>query len=386
MLAGSRFARACTCVAAAAVIGGCSTAQNTSSTISGKKLTIYASVPSTSPDVLDAEKLALQQTGTKIGGYQIAFKSLSADSVKQVADNARTADSDTTTVAYLGEVVPGLSEQSVPITNELGILEVSPTDNALELTSPSPVVSGSQNTFYPSRSTYGYTFGRIAPSSRVEASDMISEIRKLGVSKLYVADDGSDYGRAIANVVGAPVAGTAPAITPGAPNAAKAVAAGADGVFYGGSSVSAAASFFNSVAATAPSAKLFAPSALDNNTFAAALSSAAARNMYVSGPGFLAADLPAAGTAFERSFTAAYGHAPASDAIFGFAAMKAILDALHNAGAASDNRTTVANDFFALNVTNSVVGPFKINKDGDSNLAAIVFSRVRGGKLVPFAS
>ncbi len=59
------FARACICVAAAAAIGGCSAAQTTSSTISGTKLTIYASVPSAASDVLDAEKLALQQAGDK---------------------------------------------------------------------------------------------------------------------------------------------------------------------------------------------------------------------------------------------------------------------------------------------------------------------------------
>lgn len=381
------FARACTCVAAAAVIGGCSTAQTTSSTISGTKLTIYASVPSAASDVLDAEKLALQQAGDTVdkGHFRIVLKSLTADSIRQIADNARAADTDSTTVAYLGEVTPGMSEQSVPITNELGILEVSPTDSALELTTPSPAVSDSQNTFYPSRSTYGYTFGRIVPSSRLEASDLVAEMKKLGVTKLYVANDGSDYGRAMAHAIQAD-AGSSPSVTAGPPSSAKVTAAGADGVFYGGNSASAAATFFNSVAASAPRAKLFGPSALDTDAFASALNPAAAPNVVVSAPGFLRADLPAEGTAFDSSFTTTYGHAPAANAIFGFAAMKAILDALSTAAAAANNRTTVANDFFALSLGSSAVGPLKITKDGDSNLTSIVFSHVRGGKLVPFAS
>jgi branched-chain amino acid transport system substrate-binding protein len=382
----SRFARACTCVAVAAAIGGCSTAQTTSSTITGTKLTIYASVPSSATGVLDAEKLALQQAGDKVNKYQIVLKTLTADSIKQVADNARTADEDKTTVAYLGEVAPGDSEQSVPITNQLGILEVSPTDNALELTTSSPVVSDSQNTFYPSRSTYGYTFGRIAPSSRLEATDLVSEMHSLGVTKLYVANDGSDYGRAIAHAVQAD-AGSGLSTTAGAPSAAKVTAAGADGVFYGGVSTSAARRFFNAVAVSAPKSKLFAPSALDSDTFASALSSAAAPNVYVSAPGFLNSNLPALGATFEQSFKAAYpGQTPGPDAIFGFVAMKAILDALGTAGGAASNRTTVANDFFSLNLSESAVGPLKIDKDGDSNLTAIVFSHVRGGKLVPFKS
>jgi branched-chain amino acid transport system substrate-binding protein len=387
MLSRRRFAQACTCLAAAVAIGGCSTSQTTSSTISGTTLTIYASVPSTAGDVLDAEKLALQEGGSTVdsGKYRIVFKSLTADSIKQIADNARAAVTDKTTVAYLGEVVPGMSEQSVPITNELGILEVSPTDNALELTTSSPVVSDSQNTFYPSRSTYGYTFGRIAPSSRLEASDLVAEMQKLGVTKLYVANDGSDYGRAIAHAVQSD-AGSGLSTTAGPASAAKVTAAGADGVFYAGTSASAGAAFFNAVASSAPKAKLFAPSGLDSDAFAAALSSAAAPNVYVSAPGFLPADLPGAGAAFESSFKTAYGHAPAPNAIFGFAAMKSILDALHTAAAAANNRTTVANDFFSLSLGSSAVGPLKIRKDGDSNLTSIVFSHVRGGKLVPFAS
>ena len=387
MLSRRLFARAGICVAAAAAIGGCSTAQTTSSTISGTKLTIYASVPSTAGDVLDAEKLAFQQAGDTVdkGHFRIVLKPLTADSIKQIADNARTADTDQTTVAYLGEVVPGMSEQSVPITNELGILEVSPTDNALELTTPSPVVSDSPNTFYPSRSTYGYTFGRIAPSSRLEAADVVAEMRKLGVTKLYVANDGSDYGRAIAHAVQAD-AGSSPSVTAGPPSAAKVAAAGADGLFYGGGSASGAAALFNSIAASAPKAKLFAPSALDSAAFASALNSAAAPNVYVSSPGFLRSGLSTEGVAFEHSFAAAYGHAPASDAIFGFAAMKAILEALNTAGAAADDRTTVGDDFFSLSLGSSAVGPLKIGKDGDSNLTSIVFSHVRGGKLVPFAS
>jgi hypothetical protein len=155
-------------------------------------------------------------------------------------------------------------------------------------------------------------------------------------------------------------------------------------VFYGGDSASAAASFFNAVAASAPKAKLFAPSALDSDAFAGALNGAAAPNVDVSAPGFLRSNLPAAGAAFERSFATAYGHSPAPDAIFGFAAMVAILRALHDAGSGASGRTTVANDFFSLSLSQSAVGPLKMSKDGDSDLTSIVFSHVRGGKLVPF--
>jgi branched-chain amino acid transport system substrate-binding protein len=366
-------------------VGGCASTANTSATVSGTTLTVYASVPSQATDVLDAEKLALSQAGSTVGKFRVVLEPLTADSIKQVADNARAADENKTTIAYLGETVPGLSEQSVPITNELGILEVSPTDNALELTSASPVVPNSQNVFYPSKGTYGYTFGRVVPSDRIEAEDLVGEMRSVGVTKLYVANDGSDYGLALAHAVQADARASLTA-TPGPPSAANVTSSGADGVFYGGSSPSAAATFFDAVAAASPKLKLFGPSSLDSAAFAGDLAAGAQPNVYVSAPGFLRADLPAAGLAFEKTFASTYGHSPAPQAIFGFAAMKAVLDALHDAGTAANDRTTVANDFFTLNVQQSAIGPFKMRENGDNNLTAIVFSRIRGGKLVPFKS
>jgi branched-chain amino acid transport system substrate-binding protein len=380
------LARGCSCLAVAAALGGCSTATNSATSVSGTTLTVYASVPTQASDVLDAEKLALSQAGGTVGKFKVVLKSLPADTVKQIADNARTAIQDKTTIAYLGEVLPGTSEQSVPITNQLGILEVSPTDNALELTSSSPVVSGSQNTYYPSKGSYGYTFGQLTPSGLVEAQADVAQMRALGVTSLYVANDGSDYGRAIAHAV----ASDAKPLTvkSGPASAADVQSSGADAVFFGGTSASAkaAAAFLDAVASSVPKAKLFAPSGLATTAFASALAPGAGRAVYVSAPGYLPADLTPNGTAFETAFKAAYGHAPVPQAIFGFAAMKAILDTLTKAGTSATSRSVVVSDFLSLTVSQSVLGPFKINSSGDTSLAgsAFMFSRVRGGQLVPF--
>ena len=57
-----------------------------------------------------------------------------------------------------------------------------------------PEVSGSPTTFYPSRSTYHETFARMVPSSAQEANAITAEMHALGLTKLYVADDGTPGG------------------------------------------------------------------------------------------------------------------------------------------------------------------------------------------------
>ena len=143
----------------------------------------------------------------------------------------------------------------------------------------------------------------------------------------------------------------------------------------------------NSAATLDPSAKLFGSSALDTGAFASALSAAAARRSYISAPGFMPADLPtAARTRFIAPFIAAYGHTPAPEAIFGFAAVDALFDVLHQAGANANSRATVVKDFLKLNDPTSVLGDLSIESDGDTSPAPFVINRVRGGALVAVAS
>jgi ABC-type branched-subunit amino acid transport system substrate-binding protein len=290
-----------------------------------------------------------------------------------ISANARQAIQDKSAIAYLGEVVPHSSYASLGITNALDLLQVSPTDTALELTQATPAVPDSPNNYYESFSTYGQTFARVVPDSAREAKAQVLQMQALGVTKLFVGDDGGPYGAAIANAVKHDAAGRITlADTPGA----------ADGVFFGSDSEARSAMFFNGAATSNPSAKLFGASALNDSSFAGRLL-AGSRNLYVSAPGFLKQNLTPAGGKFVSDFTAAYGHAPVPQAIFGYEAMAAVLAVLRQAGAQANNRTTVVHDFLSLKRTQSVLGAYAINSNGDTNIAPFVFSRPEGGKLVP---
>jgi branched-chain amino acid transport system substrate-binding protein len=368
---------ACAWALLAVGIAGCASNGSGSSavTVSGKTLTIYLSDAATSQpqvarDVLAAEQLAYKQGPSSVGGFTLQLKTLHG----KISDQARTAIQDKSAIAYLGEVVPGSSYASLGITNALDLLQVSPTDTALELTQSSPVVSGSPDIYYQSRSTYGQTFVRVVPTSAVEAEAQVQEMRSLGVSRLYVTDDGSPYGAAIANVVKHDAAGAI---------SLSGSLAGADGAFYGGNSPAAAARFFQRASSANPSLKLFAPSALDDPTIAGTLS--AARRLYVSAPGFLKQNLTSAGSTFVSQFTTAYGRPPVPQAIFGYEAMSAVLAVLREAGAQAGNRSTVVHDFLSIKNRQSVLGTYSMNSSGDTSIASFVFSRLQQGKLVPFA-
>jgi branched-chain amino acid transport system substrate-binding protein len=367
-------------VAAAALVAGC-TAPASNKSASGTTLTLYAAEPSAgaggqqAKDVLAAERLAFDQSGAKIGNFKLRFVPLSA---AKASDNARTVIQDDNAIAYLGEVIPGLSADSLGITNAEDILQVTPTDTAAALTQVSSAVPRSPDRYYESLSSNHRTFARVVPTTVAEAKAQVQQMQAMNVSKLYVATDGTQYGAALAQSVRSDASSASITVQPSA--------SGADAVFYAGDTVASAVRLFDSTASSSPSTKLFAPSALASSAFAAQLSPSV-RNVYVSSPGFMPSDMPAtAKTQFVQPFVSAYHRTPAPQAIFGYEAMSALLAVLRQAGTSADDRGTVVKDFFALKNRSSVVGTYSINANGDTSIAPFVFSRVVAGKLVPFKS
>jgi branched-chain amino acid transport system substrate-binding protein len=361
-------------------VAGCGSTTNSAVSVKGSKLTIYASRPphgaggQVAADVLDAEQLALKQNGSQVGRYTVSLVTLNG---AETSDNPRTAVQNQSAIAYLGEIEPGTSQVSVEITNELDLLQVSPTDTAVYLTQPTPADPGAPSKYYPSESNYHETFARVVPTTAKEAQAIVSEMQSLHLSKLYVADDGQPYGASIAQEVRADAPGHGLTVQPSP--------SGADAVFYGGNSVAAATAAVSRAADASPAAKLFVPSALYDSSFVTGLSATAQRNLYVSSPGFDSATLTPAGRQFEATFASDVGHAPAPQAIFGYEAMSALLAVLKEAGTAADNRATVVADFRSIKDRQSVLGTYSI-VDGDTTIAPFIFARVKHGTLTPVSA
>ena len=108
----------------------------------GTRLTVYVSAASTdqpqvAQDVLDAERLGFRQGPTRAGTRSIRYVVVRENTISA---QARTVIQDASAIAYIGEVVPHSSYASLGITNAVDLLQVSPTDTALELTETTTAV------------------------------------------------------------------------------------------------------------------------------------------------------------------------------------------------------------------------------------------------------
>src|SRR5437588_1078821 len=92
----------CACLALAAALTGCAGTTGTGATVTGTTLKVYAAQPShgaggqQAQDVLDAERLALAQAGGQVGRFKVVLEPVSGATL---SDNARTAISDSSTIA-----------------------------------------------------------------------------------------------------------------------------------------------------------------------------------------------------------------------------------------------------------------------------------------------
>ena len=119
-----------------------------------------------------------------------------------------------------------------------------------------------------------------------------------------------------------------------------------------------------------------------DDTWVKTLSAAAQHRLFVSSPGFLPGHYAGTGAAFVAAFRRAYGHQPQPQAVFGFAAMQALLAALKQAGTNANSRTDVIRDMLDLENQTSAVGTYSLHQ-GATNIAPFIFARPVAGSLVP---
>jgi branched-chain amino acid transport system substrate-binding protein len=370
-----------TCCLAGAALAGCgsTTTNNAAVTVAGTTLTIYASTPPGAPtvvdaDVLDAEKLAFHQAGSKSGRYTLRLRVLHNTTV---SEDARTAVSDKTAIAYLGEIQPGTSGVSVQINNELGLLQISPTDTAVYLTQPTAAVPGSPTHWFPAHGNYGRTFARMVPNTAREAKAIITEMQSLHRTKLFVSSDAGSYGRSIALEVRQDASSAGISVVPSA--------AGADAVFYAGAPGAGATKAVDAAASANAGADVFVPSALYDAGWVNGLSSAARHRLYVSSPGFMPGHYQGTGPQFVSAFRSAFHRRPQPQAVFGYAAMQALLAGLKRAGTNANSRSDVTQGVLGLKNQQSALGTYTLD-GGDTNIARFIFARPVAGTLVPRAA
>ena len=403
----SLAASGCLVTALAFGVAACGGSDNKSSSSGGggegrTALTIYSSLPlqgdsrPQSTDVVNGEKLALEEAGGKVGKFTIKYVSLDDATAAagkwdpgQTSADARKAAQDPSTIVYLGEFNSGASAISIPILNEANVLQVSPSNTYVGLTRAEGADKGEPDKYYPAGKR---TYGRVVPADHIQAAAQVTYQKDQGCKKVYILNDKEVYGKGIAVQVenigkaqGLAIAGN-DGIDTKAANfrslATKIKSSGADCMFFGGITQNKGVQVFKDVNAANPTMKLFGPDGVAESAFSSKLGSAVEKNTYITNPTLDPKLYPPAAQDFFAKFKEKFGNDPQPYAIYGYEAMKVALLAIQNAGDKGNDKQAVIDAFFKIKDRDSVLGKYSIDENGDTTLSDYGADRVEGGKLV----
>ena len=362
-------------LASAALLAGCGP-----QAAGDPQLHVYLSTPMDGPraadgqDIADGAELALADAGGRAGGTAVTLETLDDAGVRgwdpaRTAANARTASEDSSASAYIGELDSGASRTSIPITNEAGILQVSPGSGAEDLTRDELGSSGIPSV-QPSGSR---TFGRVIPSDRAQGEAAATWMSELGIAAVDIIAGGSDFGAALtAGLQSAPSAPTTlgpasdPTKTPATLDAsADPLPAAAERTFpYPGGPLFASDALLGEVETPTPATLGRYCRIADS------CGSDGAPPLRFTSAALDPAQLPADADAFLADFRRAYGRRPGRYAAYGYEAMAVVLDSIDRAQDPLD-RSSVVEAFFATGDRRSILGTYSIDGVGNTTLGQL---------------
>jgi len=370
-----------------------------------KAVTIYSSYPlqgagrRQSIAAVNGAKLALEQAGGKAGNVTVKYEPLD-DATAQAANwtpeqtsaNARKAAQDESTAVYLGEFNSGATAVSLPILNEAGIAQISPSNTAVGLTSDEPGANpGEPDKYYP---TGQRTFARIVPKDTIQGAALATLMKEDGCTNVQLLNDKEVYGAGLArNIEGSAKAQGLKIISnedtdKNAANyrslAAAAKTAGADCMVFSGITANNAVQVFKDFAAALPGAKLYGPDGVADSGFAGkdeGIPAEVAARTKVTIATLSPDQYPPDGQKFFEDYTTKYGEAnPDPYAIYGYETMSLALDAIERSQ--TGEKADIIKALFATKDRQSVLGTYSIDANGDTTLTDYGIYAIKDGELV----
>ena len=350
-------------------------------------LRVYLSAPRNGVEARAGEavtagaRLALSDAHGRAGDRPVKLVALDDSKPKgptwdpaAVEANAKRAAADPTTIAYIGELDQGGSAVSVPVTNDAGFLQVSPADGLTTLTRDQP--GAPQGTgparYYPSGRR---TFLRLVPNDSLQAFELVKWAREQGAKRLAVVQDDQVFGRALAQQVAVVAERSGVTVTglvephddpAGFPDfAARLAQDRPDAVISTGLGDATAGPLLTAIERALPGARLFGSSAL-----ASALPAPEGLpEVQVLSPFLPAAEYgPRARRVLRRIRPNPVGPT-GPEALYGYEAMRVVLDAITASGADGGDRVAVARAALAPRSRRSVIGDYRVLATGDVSSA-----------------
>jgi branched-chain amino acid transport system substrate-binding protein len=384
-------------------VSGCGgTGVSGASEAAGTQLAIYSSLPLQGPSaaisqqIVNGEKLALAEAQGRAGRYKIGYVSLSDSNPTSgrldpgvTATDAKTAAQDTSTIAYIGDYNSSATAISLPLINAAGILQISPGSPYVGLTSSLEAGQDEPERFYP---TGRRTFGRLQPGDTVQAAAQVQLMKSLGIQRVFVLDDQDPFEVPLADIVAADarqagitvvghdsVGTTAGTIFTG--ELEKVTATHAQAVFFAGASGRGAVALWRQLHAADSGLVLLGSSSLVNESFTSQIGAAAA-STYLTTPELPSSMYPAAAQRVLSDYRRDFGGEAGPYALYGYEAMRVVLDAIAGAGTHGNDRQVVIDRFFATRNRDSVIGRYSIKANGEISISRYAIDRVIGGRAV----
>jgi branched-chain amino acid transport system substrate-binding protein len=369
--------------------------------LSGHRLTVYSSVPmrgvaaGAGRAAAAGQLRALADARGRVGRYRVRLVVLGSAlpgarpwDPGQLSTNASRAARDRRAIAYLGELDFGASAISVPITDNAGLLQVSPGDGLASLTRtpPGELQRGGPIRYYP---TGRRNFLRLVPddvrtAQRLLDVDDVARAKRIAV----VSDDGNsgeELGRTTAKLAlrrGHTVVGRGD--FNGRPDAAlpfarQVVQRRPDAIVYTGVLAPGTERLLRALDRALPGRPVVG---------SAGLAPDASQGPEAPGPRIVVVSPFAPVSAYPASagriLRALPGGARRPEALYGYESMRLVLDSLRSLVARGDKPTRAAlvRTTLAPRPRRASTGHYRIETAGDVSGPAFAEYRVRAGRIV----
>lgn len=338
---------------------------------------------------VNAISLAIEDRGGRVAGFSVELvvlddgtKTGQWDATLEAA-NAQRAVADPQVMAYIGPLNSGAAKTSIPITNQAGLVQISPTNTWPGLTKVG-FAPGEPGIFYP---TGRRTYFRTCPTDEFQAPAAARWAVSLGFRSVYILDDGEAYGQGLADLfentaveLGMVVLGHTTIDKMAGDYWAvleQVAATQPDLVYFGGYTPNGAPVLVSQMRQMGMTAGFMGPDAIVDSTFIAEAGEAA-EGVYATLVG-----VPPSGwnqgalAEFAARYRARFGEEPEAFSHFAYDAAQAVLIAIEKA--ATDDRRAILSAMAGIGEMEGIAGRFTFDSNGDTTITTVSGNVVRNG-------
>lgn len=387
-----RAATAIVLAAATAALGACGGGETADAGggDASKGVTVYSSLPmqgaskDTAKSIENSIKLAFAESDYRPRGIKIDYRPLDNSTAQaggwdpqQTAANARKVAQDESTLVYLAEYNSGAAAVSIPITNEVGLTQLSATNSYVGLTTNEPgSTAGEPGKYYPSGER---TFFRVAPRDSIQSRAGVTLMRQDGCTKVAVANDKETYGLGLtrgiqqeADAARLEIVSNEGIEKTSANHRAYAASLGgkgADCFYFAGITANGAVQLMNDVASALPDAKLYGSDGICESGFLSlakgGVPAGVAKRVKCTVATLDLESYPG-GSAYLSAYRAAYGdETPDPWSIYWYEAAKLVADTIAEGGTDRESFRAILR---GTEDRESVLGRYSFDENGDSTL------------------